>query len=532
MLESASSTPPAFLRHPAHYHPQHSESSPSTRVSTSSTLYSDYKTRLTEAALSEHNSQHLHIHYAASQCTQTSAPFQKQSFIPELRSLPPSPPKRPKSKLFSRSVNLDRKGDNQNKSNRYGANDLCSRTVLETDPQNTTLLWKLVRMDEQETSYLPRRPKRSHTSVTPSVQESRESLKSKRNSPYNADFNRNVLAPRWIKIDSSGIPMHAFAHFEVDEPRSDQSRRTHYTDDRMAAHSSVWVEVDDNFVESVAKNYQRMDRRKMCEAEFASYAKEKLLKQDDFLLDKLGERAWKTERMLELVAKPEPDTLWKAPPVLEDLCSATDLSRSDYSFDLRPDCAYWLSLRAFNPDYLGEVENWAMVIQEEVTCPYVTVEFKKDNLAEARATSQVAAAASVALYNRYQVRKKRLELQGKQWTPRLTKIIRHYGLTLSGPRFTVWCVEPALSHYDWAGCEMRVVCRGNCTRNADVRKLIHWINEIHFWGLTKHGPRLAKDVKYSIETQQKKTGHRVSAIQRDSEDDPDSGNEEETRSEA
>ena len=346
---------------------------------------------------------------------------------------------------------------------------------------------------------------------------------SKRNSPYNKDFDENVLTPRSIVILDELHGILAFDHFEVNGPEHDGQCVSHYTNERGAAKSLVWVEVEESFILKVNQNYQRMESRKMCEAEFALYAKEELLKKDDFLLDEPNKREWKTERMAELVARPGKgsDQKWEAPPILKP-CDSTTMLSSNYSFDLRPDCAYWLSLRAFNPKYKSAVRIWSYVAQDAITSPYVTVEFKKDDHSERRAFSQVAAASAVAIYNRYSLRKKRLELQEKPWTDKLTKVLRHYGLTMRGSRYTVWVTLPKFDDYEWAGCGMSKLLEGDCKDYYDVVNLIHWINEIHCWGLTKHAPRVAKDVKYCIGSQGGRTGQRVSNIERDSEDDPDS----------
>lgn len=350
---------------------------------------------------------------------------------------------------------------------------------------------------------------------------------SERNSPYNKDFVPKVLDPRSIRIESAGLPMKAHAHFELDEPTmtdtSSKTRSQHYTGDRGVASSSVWVEIDEPLLTSITENYKRMKKRVMCEAEFASHAKETLLKRDHFLLNAKEDRLWRTERMVELVAIPERASLWEPPPLVQEPTSAVDVQSSDYDFDLRPDCWYWLTNQAFNSEYWSIVESLTFVLYQEILCPYFTIGFKKDDLSEQRAVNQAAAAGAVALYNRYRLRHQRLQMQGNPWTQKLTKIIRHYCLTLRGCHYTVWCMKPLLSsNYEWSGCEMTPIGRGHCDQIPDVRNLIHWINEIHCWGLTQHGPRREKDVKYALETQKQKTGFRPSNVQRDSEDELDS----------
>ena len=386
--------------------------------------------------------------------------------------------------------------------------------ISETDPENTTSLWKKVMSDRPVT--------RSMSKANESDQKTHDSGKkstSSRNSPYNKDFDEKVLRPRGVQIELDTLPMKPYEHFQIAEPVASIDQQHYYHGIRNAPISTVWVETDETFITRVAREYTRMKNRGMCEAQFASYARVELLKQDKSFLDDPEVRTWKTERLDELVAKPGNYTHWHAPPLVEQPVSAEAMKSSNYSFDLRPDCSYWLSIRAFNPDYQSHIESLIHVIYEESTCPYFTIEFKKDNQHEERAISQIAAAASLALYNRFLLRQKRLHKQGQIWTQENTKVLRHYGLTMRGATYTVWCVKPTLAEFEWAGCKMTRIGHGYCNRVTDVRRLFQWINEIHCWGLTVHGPRCEKDIKLIMESQKTTTGFRPSDVKRDSEDD-------------
>ena len=69
-------------------------------------------------------------------------------------------------------------------------------------------------------------------------------------------------------------------------------------------------------------------------------------------------------------------------------------------FDARPDCAYWLSLQAFSIEYATQIQEWAYMVNQRITCPYLMVELKKINSESLSAENQVAAAAALALYDR------------------------------------------------------------------------------------------------------------------------------------
>jgi hypothetical protein len=68
-------------------------------------------------------------------------------------------------------------------------------------------------------------------------------------------------------------------------------------------------------------------------------------------------------------------------------------SGGEWSWDVRPDCYYWLSLQGFNPEWLLQVKDVTYVKDEIVACPYFSIEFKRDGESDDNAIKQVAAAA-------------------------------------------------------------------------------------------------------------------------------------------
>lgn len=287
---------------------------------------------------------------------------------------------------------------------------------------------------------------------------------------------------------------------------------------RGAVDSCVWLEDSEDVIESITREYSCIEREGLCEAEFASYAKETIFRTDPRALSLAkSKRCWRTKRMVELVAKPN-QTFWEMPPLVDSSTAGSDNPNIFYDFDVRPDCAYWLSLEAINPEYLSQISEWSFVQKRRITWPYLTIEFKKDDSAGDSTESQVAAAGSVALYNRFCLRQQRLKMAGNFWTQKLTKELKHYGLTMEGIYFTIWCIKPVLTpNFEWGGCRMTRLSWGDCTMHYDAKNLLNWINEIHSWGLTIHGLRCPKDVKICMG--ERPSGSRVSFIPRDSEDD-------------
>lgn len=249
----------------------------------------------------------------------------------------------------------------------------------------------------------------------------------------------------------------------------------------------------------------------MCEAEFAAYALQTILKLDPrtpFAQQANEERYWKTERRVELVTKPGTKR-WDCPPTV-GLTGSRGVPAADYAFDLRPDCAYWLSMQAFSQKYKVQIGQHVYVVNGKITCHYLTIEFKRDATEETAASNQVAAAGALALYNRFRLREQSLKLAGQKWNKEQITSLRHYGITFGGPAYIVWCIRIVTKNNQWVGCRMQSVCIGNCRLADGVRDLIDWINEIHFWGLTVHGPACQDDVKTCIRALN--GGYRVSDV--------------------
>ena len=301
-------------------------------------------------------------------------------------------------------------------------------------------------------------------------------------------------------------------HFKTEKPGG--SRRDYYIQKRKAVDTSIWLEADEKFVTDVVREYRCMQAEDMNEAEFATWGKTHLFKNEPRALTMTEQRCWKPERTLELVAKPSEkkiDNNWHPPPLVGDFPPGTDTAWHDYTFDLRPDCCYWLSLRAFNPAYMTQVGNHAHVVKKRITLPYMTIEFKKDDFDDVVAENQVAAASSVALYNRFRLKDKALRVSGMEWTAQKLNFIQHYCITMKGSTYAVWLGTPIVKQeFRWDGCKLNRIFKGDLTIAEGVRDLVDWVNEIHSWALTVYGPRAEHDIKVCINP--KESGFRVSDI--------------------
>lgn len=362
------------------------------------------------------------------------------------------------------------------------------------------------------------------------------------------DFRTTVLAPRGIIIIYNYDYILPERHFGTQLPALDYgSMAGAYQRLQGCDASKVWLNAGDVFLNEVKQEYFYMMFHSLPEAEFANYAKTTLLRCDKRSIDRDEGRYWRAECTVDQAAPAsESETWWQAPPILPT--HESNPSNKRFRFDLRPDRAYWLSTMAFNSNYIARFTKYVFLTRKRsITCPYLTIEFKRDsdNGMEFRARNQVAAAGSLALYNRSRLKVERLKATDRDWTSKHTAAMRHYGMTMAGETYSVWCLQlndpTAIVHtkpttppfpllqaqpaqpdghtislrtsspfeprhhpfsphrWTWPGCTTLEVSQGSFTVLAEVRTCILWLNEIHRWGLTVHGPACEKDVKFCLE---------------------------------
>lgn len=301
--------------------------------------------------------------------------------------------------------------------------------------------------------------------------------------PRSSKFAELVLDPRRIFVNqTNAIVPTPFVHFSTSKPEGGYS-----TLDNLGS-ANIWIDIDDGSVNKLADEYKEMRGFNLCESEFASLAKEFLLRREWRSSGTKEDRLWRADRMLELVSPPKESAHWRKPPILHDNLR----DHVEWSWDIRPDCSYWLSLKGFNPIYRFQIQNCTFV-RDWITCPYFSTEFKRDGESEDVAVAQVAAAASLALFNRYN-----LHSEAQQAKPNLGNdlaTIRHYTLTFVGPKFVFWVLQPDIAEGKWNGCTMKRLVGADASDEYGVKQLIDWINEIHRWGLSIHAGSCQRDIK-------------------------------------
>ncbi|KAI0104685.1 hypothetical protein GGR51DRAFT_521722 [Nemania sp. FL0031] len=226
------------------------------------------------------------------------------------------------------------------------------------------------------------------------------------------------------------------------------------------------------------------------EAEFAAYVLQEVLLNERRYPKILepSEALMAPVRTLQLKQEPTPGSTWEAP-------TRVTLSEKQYNWDMRPDCAYYVSLRAFPPDLRFNIKDFVSVVQNRAFCPYLTIEFQKYLEAHQTATNRVAVASAIALYNRWHLKHKALQRLGlaKIWHKDQSGQLRHYSIAFSGAEWELCCTIPKT--YDvWSGCIMFQMRSGDCCYANSVMLLLSILNDIHYWGLTVHGESCRADI--------------------------------------
>jgi len=117
-------------------------------------------------------------------------------------------------------------------------------------------------------------------------------------------------------------------------------------------------------------------------------------------------------------------------------------------------------------------------VQRRAFCPYLTIEFKKDEETLATARYQVAVASAIALYNRYRLKNCALQMSGgsvgRRHEPDAP--LRHH---IHWIRLGQWCTVPkTLKPGLVAACPPYTLATA---ASAGVQQLISIINDIHYW---------------------------------------------------
>jgi hypothetical protein len=361
-------------------------------------------------------------------------------------------------------------------------------------------------LQDAATNETPTSPPVTQVSTTrSSTSRTGKSKSDKYATAYDVNFEETQLIPRGIEIQKSMDPSMgyfagAYAYFGSKVPPNPAESRKFYrsiAQEILAGRAerdvndSIFLSMDDAFIQSVHKAYCVLERAGFPAAEFNAYACQNLFIGQYDILENDATRRLCAVRALQWSLKPRDfdEFVWHIPPVL----SPNNPPSKPYDFDIYPDCQFWLCDRILNADYreiLGDLVHCKAL---GTFCPYFSIEFKAKLESTRIVVNQVVAAGSVSLFNRYQ-----LKLYAYPDNPKQFELVRHFGLTMEKERWTVWHFTPKTVDGAWAGCKVIPLKSGTCGTEQGVRSLISWINEIHRWGLCEYALGCEDDIKHIL----------------------------------
>ncbi|KAI1738578.1 hypothetical protein F4680DRAFT_425514 [Xylaria scruposa] len=381
---------------------------------------------------------------------------------------------------------------------------LDSYNIAPTDPYYITRLWHDVMASKRGTgrgrkggSFLPVRSGGDTTADTvPTETALTEPITSvsRASKVGMKDFVVSVLLPHGIVLNESGRTLSFHDHFRFSEKLvpQDHQKRLDYFEEKFPLR--IWLKASEEAVQEIQEQYELMDLRRCLEAEFQALALEAIFVRVPWDRRKTRDTSMRPVRILQRIperpskgSEPLPSS-FLAPP-------RQDPEGKQYDWDIRPDCAYYLSLEAFDGILRQQVPSTFPTLYRQAFCSYLSIEFKKDNQDIGTAKNQIAVASSISLYNRWCLKRNVLKLSNKHgnWPEKDTDQLRHYCVMLAGSLWSVWCTTPK-TYEDWSGCTVSHMSSGDCGDPQSLVLFFTILNDIHFWGLTVHAESCVADV--------------------------------------
>ncbi|KAI0857172.1 hypothetical protein F4860DRAFT_528281 [Xylaria cubensis] len=309
------------------------------------------------------------------------------------------------------------------------------------------------------------------------------------------DFETQVLTPYGISLVESREPITSyFEHFSF-PPDVPRDLRARFKRCEKEFPLPIWLQPTMQLLESISKEYALMNEEECLEAEFQAFALETIFFRVPRETLHTPDITLKPVRVLQCV--PEQASNTSTEPLLRSFLTPPriDLSGKQYEWEIHLDCAYYVSLEAFDVSYRVAVSNLYPTIYNRGVCSYLSIKFRKNDQELPTAKNQVAIASAVALYNRWCTKREMLKLENKHsdWSTEDKDELRHYCVILAGSTWSIWCTTPK-TYENWSGCTMSQISVGDCCEALNLGLFFSILNDIHLWGLTTHGKSCVADI--------------------------------------
>ena len=195
---------------------------------------------------------------------------------------------------------------------------------------------------------------------------------------------------------------------------------------------------------------------------------------------------------------------------------------------IRPTAVYWLRRDAIPLKHQHMISKHTYESPLKLLAPYLTVmvmdasEIECSNSA-LKVLNDLAVISATALYDRFLLKKKSFQKHSTTWNAEENEQqLRHYGLLFGGITFRLWCFKAKVGYSPaennkssacatgtgvpstsseqkngqrkWNGFHMTEVLHGNLVEAGHIDTLVTFLNAIHRWGFTVHGPGIGEDL--------------------------------------
>ncbi|KAF2653000.1 hypothetical protein K491DRAFT_718468 [Lophiostoma macrostomum CBS 122681] len=336
-----------------------------------------------------------------------------------------------------------------------------------------------------------------------------ETLRPREAQVTDPDFAASVLDPHGITFLPTGLGVSIVDHLGLKHLGQAAA-------ERYKAYSSIFP-LEETWIgpiqplERVQEEYAAMRHLGLDEAEFQAFARKEIFRSEPRNVLAKVEQRLSPVRLLKHTRKILDERQWLMPPLQQ-----SDILAKTYEWIVEPDCAYHVSDQCFQDGYRNKLGRQTAVTKRGI-CPYLTVQFEKDREVSAgTARNQIAVHGSLALYNRWLLKKIALdtnaakcmkEAHGKrlptdksdeaEWSEEAKKHIRHYAIIFQASNWELFCLTPK-SYERWTGCEIASLTNNCCESVKGVEKLIQAVNDVHFWGLSTHAASCKADITLQV----------------------------------
>ncbi|KAF2143159.1 uncharacterized protein K452DRAFT_307338 [Aplosporella prunicola CBS 121167] len=365
----------------------------------------------------------------------------------------------------------------------------------DTDPYRTHDLWEQVAaVNPTDLIVAPKPPTAPKAPSDPKA----PSTMSKPLSPDTTDMLGTpefeaILALRGIKVlDDVRVAktQDVWQHFGTSLPDAFHGNEPAYYKNLPGVQAErIWLTTDDKTVQAIVDEWAALRELNASEHGVAVY--EHLLKREcrrpvSGSGTNTKDTGFVPERAIMHAIAPKSKEPWHAPPLLDtDDAVTPDTAAAAALFDIRPGATYFLSPSAFDARTWAAAADYIhLAPPQQLLAPYFTVSHAAVSAPTAHLTAAhtIALAAAIALYNRFRLHRKRLQIRQEVHVD--AHALRHYGLSVAGADYAVWCARVRVSPGgDWEGCTVRRVARGSMLLHEQVRECVRWVDEVHRWGL-------------------------------------------------